>query len=287
MRHGTNIEWTHVPGYRGESWNLATGCAKVSAGCRNCYAERVMKRFQPDWSFRDVVIHLDRIDTPRRRKVPTCFFVNSMSDLFHEDVSDKVLWAAFRIMAECERHLFIILTKRPERMVDFVKSPLPKNIWVGVSVENQAAADERIPLLRHVPAAVRLVSVEPMLGPVLFDSNWYHDWVCPGCERVGSPDFNQQTEDGFAAHCEHCGALFLLSDWIRRRAIHWVICGSESGPGARPMEIEWAESLRSDCDNHDVSFFQKQVTRNGRKIPFEEFPKTLQVRQFPRGYGDE
>lgn len=205
----SKIEWTEV------TWNPVTGCTKVSEGCRNCYAERMSKRlagrcgYPKDEPFR-VTLHPEKLDEPLKWKKPRRIFVNSMGDLFHEDVPDDFLDRVFAVMAHATCATcatFLILTKRPGRMQQYLSSldrkdkigrwldtvghyravawPIP-NVWLGVSVENQATADERIPLLLQTPAAVRFVSCEPLLGPVdlrPWIKRYYHGGV-PGL-RVG------------------------------------------------------------------------------------------------------
>lgn len=191
---GTKIEWTD------EVWNCVTGCDKVSQGCKNCYAGRLaetrLKHLAEykDGFFGNVQIHPDRLSRPLKWNKPRMIFVNSMSDLFHPDAPFEFIAAAFGIMAACPQHTFQILTKRPEKALEwfewvrnqghamdipFIISknmpvdigiddwPLP-NVWLGVSVENQQTADERIPLLLKCPAAIRFVSAEPLLGPIDF-----------------------------------------------------------------------------------------------------------------------
>ena len=237
----TTIEWTDAV------WNPVTGCTKVSAGCKNCYAEAIADRFfakqyQPNRDgtprkFTDVRCHPDRLTQPRRWRKPRRVFVNSMSDLFHEDVPRQFIGLAFAIMRECGRHTFQILTKRPERMLPIVswireyeRGPISPNIWLGVSVENQKAADERIPLLLKTPAAVRFLSVEPMLEHV----DLYRGGFTL-LEPVKSPTGEQ---------------------WP---GLDWVIVGGESGPGARPFDLAWAESLLEQCRAAGVPFFFKQA----------------------------
>lgn len=199
MASKTNIEWTatyHEDGTvtKGFNWNFLRGCSRVSEGCRNCYAERQAARFAgegqpyeglvrstpggPKWTG-EVVFYEHILLEPLKRKTPTKYFVNSMSDLFHENVTDEMLDKAFAVMALTPQHTYQILTKRPERMRQWFetckwKNPrieLPyawplTNVWFGVSVEDQKTADERIPLLLETPAAVRWVSAEPLLGPI-------------------------------------------------------------------------------------------------------------------------
>jgi len=229
----TNIEWAT------EVWNPTTGCNKVSQGCKHCYAEVMHNRLlkmKPGKYYipflEGVVTHHDQLGLPLKWKTPRTVFVNSMSDLFHKDVHFRFIIDVFHIMSKCPQHTFMILTKRPQRMLEFMTgctynpygSPydLLPNVWLGVSVEDQAAANERIPLLLQVPAAVRFLSCEPLLGPV----------------RIFG--FNSPT-------------------WgVLPHGIDWVICGGESGSKARPMHPQWARSLRDQCADAGVPFFFKQ-----------------------------
>jgi protein gp37 len=242
----SKIEWTD------KTWNPVTGCTKVSQGCKNCYAERMYERFNGHGSFKNVTCHQDRLTQPMKWKKPSMIFVNSMSDLFHEDVPFIFIDAVFSVMSDIDHHIYQVLTKRPQRMVEFFKwkrdefgvpwQPKP-NVWLGVSVEDQKAADERIPLLLQVPAAVRFLSCEPLLGPVRLT----------------------QIDADAAGHKEYCTINALTgrhTDMARPcedvPSIHWVICGGESGPGARPMNPDWAQSLRDQCASAEVPFFFKQ-----------------------------
>ena len=234
MGDHTGIEWTDA------TWNPIRGCSRVSEGCRHCYAERVAARFsgpglpyeglavmrdgEPRWTGKTQMIW-KHLEDPLRWRRPRRIFVNSMSDLFHEDLAPDWIGRIFAIMAAAPQHTFQILTKRPRRMHGFVAGPSsdPKaanigwplpNVWLGVSAENQATADERIPLLLETPAAVRFVSAEPLLGAIDLD--------------VHGPELD------------------------------WLIVGGESGPGARPMQPEWARSLRDQCVDAGVAFFFKQ-----------------------------
>lgn len=232
----TKIEWAT------DVWNPVTGCTKVSEGCRNCYAEGIAKRFWGERKFTDVRCHPDRLDAPRHWKKPRRVFVNSMSDLFHPDVPFEFIDRVFGAMTMACEHTFMILTKRPRMMLDWFNWtthnktglwPLP-NVWLGVTVENQKAANERIPLLLKTPAVVRFVSVEPMLGEVDMTQAMY------GINPPGMNVFG--FTDGFGY--EAC--------------LDWVICGGETGPGARPMHPDWARSLRDQCQSAGVPFFFKQ-----------------------------
>jgi protein gp37 len=259
----TLIEWCqNADGSRGETWEVVSGCTPVSRGCRLCYARRFAegrgRRFYPD-GFGRVRIHPERLEIPLRWRKPRRVFVCSRSDLFHEDVPDVFISFVFQNMVP--RHTFLVLTKRPQRMRDFMltevqrakdyadafkncpteamrnspaakwareraDSPLYPNVWLGLSVENQRAAEERIPLLLQTPAAVRFVSCEPLLeGLNLFP---YFGLAFPGSPRPPA-------------------------------RIDWVIAGGESGPGARPAAIEWFRSLRDQCRAAGVPYFQKQL----------------------------
>jgi protein gp37 len=172
----TAIEWTD------KTWNPTTGCNKVSPGCKHCYAETITKRFTqhfPD-GFR-FTLRPDRLDEPRRWRKPSRVFVNSMSDLFHERMPFGFLEEVFEVMAECPRHVFQVLTKRHERLLELAPElDWPPNVWMGVSVENQDYA-HRVDYLRRVPAAVRFLSCEPLLGPLALDLHGV-DWVIVGGE---------------------------------------------------------------------------------------------------------
>lgn len=218
MAQNSKIEWTD------KTWNPVTGCTKVSQGCKHCYAERLYERFHGKGSFKNVTCHQDRLSQPLKWRKPAMVFVNSMSDLFHEDVPFDFIVEVFHIMSKCPQHTFQVLTKRADRMMEFMCEwipnpygtpfePLP-NVWFGVSVEDQKAANERIPFLKQVPAVVRFLSCEPLLGPLLL---------------------NMDLEN-----------------------LHWVIVGGESGHGARPMHPDWVRSIRYQCIAAGVPFFFKQ-----------------------------
>jgi len=247
MAWKTNIEWTDA------TWNPVTGCSKVSDGCKNCYAERLSHRFgwtSKPWTAanaaENVILNLERLEQPLRWKKPRRIFVNSMSDLFHEQVPDWFIRKVFQVMAEANWHIFQVLTKRPKRMKEMIERlgpefdgmiyngtkeswPIP-NVWLGVSAENQKAADERIPLLLQTPAAVRFLSCEPLLGPVQIPEVFLKklDW------GEGPKDW----PDGAGT-------------------IDWVIVGGETGPGSRPMHPDWVRSIRDQCVEAGVPFFFK------------------------------
>lgn len=237
----TKIEWAE------ETWNPVTGCSPISEGCRNCYAERMSKRlagrcgYPEDEPFR-VTLHSDRLDEPLKWKKPRKVFVCSMGDLFHEDVPDEWIdQLVWEIGHTFQKHTFLVLTKRPERMrawfVKAYKENLPyPNIWLGVTAENQQRADERIPILLQIPASLRFVSIEPMLGPV-------------DLTRI---IYDRQTV---------IDSLEGLHGWPLPHAegpkLDWVICGGETGPGARPMHPDWVRSLRDQCQAARTPFFFK------------------------------
>lgn len=327
----TKIEWTQY------TWNPTVGCSIVSPGCINCYAMSLAYRvecinaeaaakYKPEpspqyngttkrvngnavWTGR-VARSEKALNIPLRRKVPTTWFVNSMSDLFHESVPDEWIDQVFAVMALTPQHTYQILTKRSQRMREYLKSdrrdvwadahapgklpitrhevmarisstatpeqrwlyhatrvawPLP-NVWLGVSTERQKEADERIPDLLATPAAVRFISAEPLLGPIdLNDIPWPKD----------HPAF-PETDD----ISDSRAALRL----VEGRKLDWVIVGGESGPGARPMALEWAGSIVEQCRAADVACFVKQLSGpKGRAIKdMGLFPPELQTREFPR-----
>lgn len=236
MATKTHIEWTEM------TWNPVTGCSKVSAGCKFCYAERMAKRLQAMGVERyrngfEVTLHEDLLDVPRTWRQPRLVFVNSMSDLFHEDVPLEFIRRVFSTMIGTPQHTYQILTKRSARLRELAPELVwPKNVWMGVSVEDQRVV-HRIDDLRSVPAAVRFLSCEPLIGPL---------------------------------------------ENISLEGIQWVIVGGESGPGARPMQKQWVQSIMRQCRKERVSFFFKQWggvrkdltgrTLNGRT--YDEMPVT-------------
>jgi protein gp37 len=239
----TGIEWTD------ETWNVVTGCKRVSPGCDNCYAARLaagrlrghpryegvaeMAEAGPRWTG-EVRWHRELLEQPLRWQRPRRIFVCAQSDLFHPYVPPCFIADVWAVMASAKQHTFQVLTKRPARMQYLLTDPpggvtwpLP-NVWLGVSVEDQQRAEERIPLLLQTPAALRYVSCEPLLGAV--NLKLYLPLTTRG---RGGPI---RAEGG----------------------IGWVIGGGESGPGARPMHPDWARSLRDQCQAADVPFFFKQ-----------------------------
>jgi len=338
----TGIQWTD------ETWNPARGCSRVSPGCDHCYAIREARRMDHpggpyegltttkarglDWSG---VVRLvpEKLDEPLRWRKPRRIFVNSMSDLFHESLSDEAIAAVFGVMAACPQHTFQVLTKRPKRMWSWFESwrtassppagafpaaecmawaeqhlcryrrlsaappryearpwPLP-NVWLGVSAEDQQRLDERARWLLETPAAVRFLSLEPLLGPVNLRrarSGW------PGTENV------LDVLSGYYSHAP-------LGEGIGS-AVGWVIVGGESGHGARPCSVEWIRSIRDQCRKERVPCFVKQlgsrcVSTTGRLGPrrepllwaldvngrkggdWSEWPADLRAREFPCALG--
>lgn len=302
----TSIEWTD------KSWNPIAAfaerngkrrrgwmCSKPSAGCRGCYAERRNKwignglAYTPE-NVKKVEWELVGLDEPSTWKSPQTCFVQSMGDLFHEAIPDEMIGRVWSKMLEFPQHKFQVLTKRASRMRELVlrfkEEAAQKglnsddHIWLGVSVENQEQADERIPELLKIPAAVRFLSCEPLLGQVNLSLR-NRQSTCPTCKgegRILDPSHSQhpsQTGDGEDQDwCLDCSERD-----ENREGIHWVIVGGESGPGARPMEIEWARSLRDQCQGAGVPFFMKQGSQANwpEYKNFDSFPADLRVREFP------
>ena len=235
MAAGSKIEWTDA------TWNPVTGCDKISPGCKLCYAERLAKRLKATGmqKYRNgfaVTLHPDVLEAPLRWRKPRTIFVNSMSDLFHSQVPDHFIHDVFGVMERANWHRYQVLTKRPERVVGLnADLPWPQQIWLGVSVESERYLD-RITLLRRSGAAVKFLSLEPLLGAL------------PNLDIDG---------------------------------IDWVIAGGESGPGARPMQAEWARDIRDKCIEAGVPFYFKQwggvfKKRHGRLLDgrtWDEMPR--------------
>lgn len=236
----TAISWTN------HTWNPTHGCSKVSAGCKNCYAERISyqqfgitdKPWTAENAEDNVRLQEHKLRDPAGVKEPSRIFVNSMSDLFHEQVPDEYIHKVFDVMEEVDRHSYQILTKRPERMAEWER--WPDNVWAGTSVEDQRVA-HRIETLRDCGAAILFVSFEPLIGPIDTDLDLSH--------------------------------------------IDWAIVGGESGQDYRPMDHAWARDLRDMCRRDDVAFFFKQSaayqTEMGIELEEEDGSTTL-VQEFPR-----
>ena len=215
----SNIEWTE------STWNPLTGCTKISAGCKNCYAERMSGRLQAMGSPNYVngfqlTIHENQLRLPQHWKKPKTVFVNSMSDLFHKNVPKGFILKVFEVMNKASQHRFQILTKRAVRLKELnPQLRWTSNIWMGVSVETQDYVS-RIRHLKETDANIKFLSLEPLLGPL-------HDLELSG--------------------------------------IDWVIVGGESGPGARPMQINWVTEIRDQCQKAGVPFFFKQWGGTNKK----------------------
>lgn len=215
MADKSAIEWTEA------TWNPVTGCSKVSPGCAHCYAERLSLRFGhsrkpwlPKHEAENVELHPERLDQPRRWRKPRVIFVNSMSDLFHERVSLSFVQQVFEVMEETERHTFQILTKRAERLAELASSlPWPENVWMGVSVENMRWA-VRADFLRAVPAAVRFISAEPLLGPLdTLDLDGI-DWLIVGGESgPGHRPMQAEWVRALRDRCDDEGVSFFFKQW--------------------------------------------------------------------------
>lgn len=230
MSDSSSIEWTDA------TWNPVRGCTKVSPGCKHCYAETFAERWRgiPGHPYEqgfDLRLVPEKLAEPLRWRRSRSIFVNSMSDLFQEEVPEEFIHRVFEVMALADWHIYQLLTKRAERMRDVV-SRLPqelrprRHVWLGVSVENRRYGLPRVELLRDTPAPVRFLSVEPLL------------------EDLGD---------------------------IELDGIRWVIVGGESGPGARPMREKWVDNVHAQCRSARVPFFFKQwggvqKSRNGRTL---------------------
>ena len=255
--YNSKIEWTEA------TWNPLRGCARVSEGCRFCYAERVADRFsgtgqpyeglttrgkdgQPRWN-NEIMLVPHMLKKPLSWKQPRRIFVNSMSDLFHEKVPFDYIQQVFDVMRQASWHEFQILTKRAERLAELAPQiDWSPNVWMGVSIEDSRVID-RADALREVPATIRFLSLEPLIGSI--------------------PNLNL-------------------------KGLDWAIIGGESGNQARIMEPEWAVDLLNQCRSANVPCFIKQMgtqwaKRQGSKSwkgdDFSEFPEALQVREYPRG----
>lgn len=218
----SKIEWTDI------TWNPVTGCDKVSEGCRNCYAERMAKRLaaMPNpgaWRHGfQVATHWDILGKPYKWKKPRRIFVCSMADPFHIDVPTYFIRQVFDVMEKNPQHTFQVLTKRASRLRALSGSlPWPDNIWAGVSIEDDSQID-RVECLEMVPAKVRFLSCEPLLGP-LGKLIWHRTYSRPIIEKM-----------------------------------QWVIVGGESGPNWRPMQLDWVRAIRDKCVNCNIPFFFKQ-----------------------------
>lgn len=301
MADKSSIEWTDA------TWNPIRGCSRVSEGCRHCYAEAVAARFSgpgqayeglavmkdngPHWTG-DVRFVEEHLEDPLKWRRPRRIFVNSMSDLFHESLSDPAVLSIFSVMERAPQHLFQVLTKRPKNMLRVVswigrkfvdngdRWPLP-NVWLGVSVEDQKTADERIPLLLQTPATVRWISAEPLLGAVNLEATG------PMFEKLNVLRPHQAAIDHGV--------------YENRPGLDWIVVGGESGADARPFNLDWARSIICQCRDAKVPVFMKQLgarpyehdcdeaecvdfwlkLRDRKGGDPSEWPEDLRVREYP------
>jgi protein gp37 len=213
MATKSTIEWTEM------TWNPVTGCTKVSEGCRNCYAERMALRLRAMGNRRyangfRVTLHDDLVDLPRKLRQPRLIFVNSMSDLFHEEIPEEFIGPVFETMAACPQHTFQVLTKRSRRLRDMSgQLPWPKNVWIGVSVEDQRVLG-RIDDLRQVPASVRFLSCEPLLGPIDDLDLREIAWVIVGGESgPGARPMKAEWVESILKQCRRAKVAFFFKQW--------------------------------------------------------------------------
>lgn len=213
MGTSSHIEWTDM------TWNPVTGCSKISSGCKHCYAERMARRLQAMGANRyangfNVTLHHDLIELPKTWKKPRLIFVNSMSDLFHEDVPAAFIRKIFTTMNDCPQHTFQILTKRSERLAEIASKVVwSRNIWMGVSVEN-AAVVRRISDLRKVPAAVRFLSCEPLIGPLEELQLEGIHWIIVGGESgPGARPMERHWVTSIRRQCRRAGVAFFFKQW--------------------------------------------------------------------------
>lgn len=317
MSNQSTIEWTDA------TWNPVRGCVKVSPGCAHCYAETFAERFRgvkghPYEQGFDLRLVPEKVQEPLSWQKPRRVFVNSMSDLFQVGVPDQFITDVFGVMLLAHWHTFQILTKRPDRMLDYMARgdhgiavqmyammtgggistkpvfraldikrrdniPLtwpPPNVWLGVSVENQHFADERIPLLLQTPAAVRFISAEPLLGPVDLTGL-----------RGGTYDALSGRDFEAIGDIRDAGILSKTND---PPGLDWVIVGGESGPQSRDCAVDWVRAIQQQCRAANVPCFVKQLGRQPRISDgvylnlrdtkggdLAEWPIDLRVREFP------
>ncbi len=235
MAQNSKIEWTE------STWNPVTGCRKISAGCKNCYAERMAKRLKAMGKelYRngfEPTLHPEVVERPLRWKKPRIIFVNSMSDLFMKDVPFEFIQTVFDVMNRAERHIFQVLTKRPHIAARYAnRLSWTDNIWMGTTIENEKVVN-RIKHLQKIPAKIRFLSVEPLISEI---------------------------------------------SELPLEGVDWVIAGGESGPGARPMDAKWVRQIRDECVYYGVPFFFKQwggvnKKKNGRLLDgrtWDEMPE--------------
>lgn len=333
----TDATWNPIRARNRETGKVGWHCSHVTPGCEHCYAETMNKRLGTGLAFKpghleDTQLFLDEkmLTDPLRWRKPRKVFPCSMTDLFADFVHEESIDRMFAVMALTPQHTYIVLTKRAERMREYLGSceqrvaalvaasgrkygwqtrhdksgetvgfdgpcwPLP-NVILGVSVENQTTADERIPLLLETPAALRLVSYEPALGPVDFSRMGL--WLCKHWKTEHAQSRAPWCPEDPSKWWWERQALLGL----RQRMLDWIIVGGESGPGARPFRLEWARSVVEQCRAAGVACFVKQLGSNPRHDlsrpqsivdtgwpttdskggNIEEFPEDLRVREFP------
>ena len=265
----SKIEWCDI------TWNPITGCSPISEGCQNCYAARMANRLQGRFGYPakpnqfDVTFHADRVQKPSKWLKPKRIFTCSMSDLFHSSVEWHWQYKILEMAMMWHHHTFILLTKRPCEMAKVLNSvnfqlsrnyqgrhlPLD-NLWLGVTTETQERADERIPVLLQIPAAVRFMSVEPMLERINLEKYLLH---CADCGNRGSTAYVKQEDNLCQKVCIKQG---------EGPALDWCIAGPETGPKARPCDPKWIEDLYQQCQEAGIPFFDKRKTdRIAREFP--------------------
>ena len=278
----TKISWCD------ETINPVTGCTPVSEGCAKCYAASIAKRFWGERKFSDIQFNPARLNQIEKMRKPKRIFMDSMGDLFHDGVS--IFWIR-KILLTCAStrrigHKFLFLTKRAERMQSVLQGlinigttfhegctgRLPSFFHFGITAENQARLDERIPHLMKCPAAVNFVSLEPLLGEIVFEDDWTRHGTCPECEGEVRVD-----EDGC---CVSCGSD---TELIYTIAPDWVIVGAETGPGRRPCKLEWIKSIVRQCKDAGVPVFVKSFVDERGKVVKDpnRFPDSIRFREFP------
>lgn len=274
----TKIPWTQ------ETWNPVVGCTKIAAGCKNCYAEQMARRLRAIGykQYADVIgpygqwtgrlgYDENALEQPFHWKKPRKIFICSMGDLFHEKVPFEFIQEVFDIIKQCPHHIFQILTKRPLRMAQYITAwedyPYPPNLWLGTSISTQDDADKNIPILFQIPAAVRFISLEPLLPGRL----QLYPCYLPIYEHTGKP-----------CHIEKSG----YHRTQQKCLIDWVIIGCESGPKARLCSLDDIDFVIDQCRAAEVPIFLKQIPLNGRceKDP-KKWPSKYQsedLRQYPK-----
>lgn len=293
-QQGGGISWTE------QTWNPLRGCSRVSEGCRHCYAEVVAARFSgpgqayeglarhtsagPRWTGKVVLVE-EHLNDPLRWQRPRRIFVNSMSDVFHEAVADATIGRLFSVMASAHRHQYQVLTKRVARMAEWFRSSTeaaeifparlaPPHIWMGISVEDQKTADERIPLLLTVPAAVRWLSIEPQIGPVHLEPAWLANlhWVVIGGESgAGARPFDLDWARQLVLQCNRAG----VAVFVKQLGVVPMI--TEASWRKRPI------GLLNAMTRHLIppGFVGPKYT--GKAADPEEWPPELRRREYPMG----